>query len=244
MTDRDSALTHLYHPSGAKVDIPLSLLEDLTVDAARRLVLSVDALLEVGFTVNLPGIGDGETLDQIGFVVRKSKINDDGTETPVIDLYLVNGSFRWIGHYLNTPQMIADFEAACGIKLDKLPLYEGDNSIERGKNPKLDKYVVPLPRPAKLVWKNNPKWEGENDKKHPKRVFVRWHELRPGSEESEMSLAQALEYKTPSNKRYAELDATQLQYIVDGDPNKIKPESKQAARLVLQHKFPQTEAGE
>ena len=38
----------------------------------------------------------------------------------------------------------------------------------------MEKYVVALKRPVKIVWKFNPRYEGENDKKNPKRLFVRW----------------------------------------------------------------------
>jgi hypothetical protein len=233
MTENTQALTHLYHPSGPKVDIPLSLMEALTIDA-RILIRSVDALLEAGFTVNLPGVGDGETLEDIGFIVRKSKVNEDGTETPVIDLYPVNGNFRLIGHYLNNADMVAEFEAAVGLRLSALPLYEGDNSIERGKNPKLDKYVVPLPKPAKLVFKQNPKYEGENDKKHPKRLFVRWHELRPLVEEP-MTLERAKNMVTPGKLRYDDLTLEQLQTIINSG-DKVKLESRQAAQLLYDSK--------
>ncbi len=178
MTDNQQALTHLYHPAGCKVDIPLSLIEDLTIEHAARLVRSIDALLNAGFTVNLPGLLDGENYEQIGFAVRREKINDDNTTTPVLDVYPANGSFRVLGLYLNTADDVKNFEMATGLRIDSMPLYDG-NPIERGSNPRTDRYVVPLAAPAKLVWKLNPKWEGENDKKHPKRIFSRWDGLRP-----------------------------------------------------------------
>ena len=117
---------------------------------------------------------EGEQAEDIGHVVRRVKGNDDGSETPVIDLYPERAKFRVLGVYLNTPQDVAAFEAAAGLRLADLPLYEGDNSIERGKGPKTDKYVVSLSRPARVVIKPNPRYEGPEDKTHPKRLFVRW----------------------------------------------------------------------
>jgi hypothetical protein len=106
--------------------------------------------------------------------VRRSKANADGSETPVVDLYPARGNFRLVARYLNAEADIQAFEAACGVKLSELPLYEGDNSIERGKNPKMDRYVVSLKRPVRVSWKLNHRYEGENDKKNSKRIFVRW----------------------------------------------------------------------
>ncbi len=165
--------TKLYHPCGAQVTLPVPV-----SDPAAGLT-AVSAYLSAGWLVNAPGLEDGERVDDIGFVVKRVKANDDGSETPVIDLYPPRANFRILGVYLNTPDDVKAFESTCGVKLASLPLYEGDNAIERGKGPKTDKYVVSLPRPVKAVFKANPKWEGDEDKKHPKRLFVRWGNSAP-----------------------------------------------------------------
>jgi hypothetical protein len=103
------------------------------------------------------------------------KTNDDGSETPVIDLYPERANFRILVLYLNTEQDVRAFETACGVHLQDLPLYDGDNAIERGKGPKTDKYVTTPPQNAKAIFKANSKWEGDEDKKHTKRLFIRWH---------------------------------------------------------------------
>jgi hypothetical protein len=164
----------LFHPSSAQVTIPLHLDKPILVAEAQALMESVTSLLQAGFSVDAPGLEDGEHVEEIGFVVRRSKANTDGTETPVVDLYPARGNFRLLARYLNTDADVQAFESACGLRLASLPLYEGDNSIERGKNSKMDKYVVALKRPVRMVWKLNPKYEGENDKKNSKRTFVRW----------------------------------------------------------------------
>lgn len=179
MTENNFALTTLYHPgTGAKVSIPLSLETELTTEIARSLILSVDNLIMAGFTVNLPGLEDGENFEQIGFVVRREKENGDSTATPLVDLYGTQDNYRKVGIYLNTDADVAQFEAATGLRLSNLPLYDG-SPIERGKNAKQDRFVVSLKSPAKMVWMLNPKWEGESDKKHAKRMFVRWEGIPP-----------------------------------------------------------------
>jgi len=171
---RECGWVKLFHPSSAQVTIPLSLEKPILVAEAQALMASVTSLLQAGFSVEVPGLEDGEHEEEMGFVVRRAKVNADETETPVVDLYPVNANFRRLAKYLNDEADVREFEAACGLSLASLPLYEGDNTIERGKNPKMEKYVIPLKRPVKVVWKYNPRYEGENDKKNPKRLFVRW----------------------------------------------------------------------
>ena len=174
---KECAWVKLFHPSSAQVTIPLSLDKPILVAEAQALMASVTSLLQAGFTVDVPGLEEGEHVEEIGFVVRRSKANADGTETPVVDIYPSRGNFRLLGKYLNNEADIQSFEAACGVSVNSLPLYEGDNSIERGKGLKMDKYVVALKHPVKTIWKLNPKYEGENDKKNSKRLFVRWADL-------------------------------------------------------------------
>jgi hypothetical protein len=171
---KESGWVKLFHPSSALVTIPLRLEKPILVTEAQALMESVTNLLQAGFSVEAPGLEEGEHVEEIGFVVRRSKANSDGSETPVVDLYPSRGNFRQLGKYLNNEADIQAFETACGVALNILPLYEGDNSVERGKNPKLDKYVVALQAPVKVVWKLNPRYEGDQDKRNPKRLFVRW----------------------------------------------------------------------
>jgi hypothetical protein len=164
----------MFHPSGVQVTIPLPLESALPSASARAMFDSLTTLLQAGWLVNMPGLEDGERVDEIKHIVRRAKANEDGSETPVIDLYPDRANFRILGIYLNTEQDIQAFEQVAGVKLRDLPLYEGDNAIERGKGAKTDKYVIALKSPVKVVFKANPKWEGDEDKKHPKRIFVRW----------------------------------------------------------------------
>lgn len=222
------ALTHLFHPSGGKVDIPLSLEAELTAEHAARLLRSVDALLNAGFAINMPGLLDGETVEAIGFAVRREKVNDDGSITPVADVYPVGGNFRLIGLYLNTQDDLRNFEQATGLRLDAMPLYDG-NPIERGANPRTDRNVVTLPTPAKLVWKMNPKWEGDQDKKHAKRIFARWEGLRPNADEAAAQTPDFSKTKTPGGALVSSLPGDKLQMLADSTAPNVTDEMRDAA---------------
>jgi len=232
------ALTHLYHPgTGAKVSIPLDLAAELTPAHAQTLIHSVDNLLAAGFTVNAPGLEDGESLYQVGFVVRRETSNDDGTNTPVVDLYPAGQNFRILGKYLNTDTEIAEFEQACGVHLSLLPLYDG-NPIERGKKPQLDKFVMALKSPAKVVFKQNPKYEGPEDKKHPKRLFVRWEGLRPADGQTApilpaMTYERARVITTPAGLEFGSLDAEKLNLIANSRAANVTDTMKKAANIIL-----------
>ena len=259
---KETGWVKLFHPSSAQVTIPLRLDKPILVAEAQALMASVTSLLQAGFSVDAPGLEDGEHVEEIGFAVRRSKVNSDETETPVVDLYPARGNFRLLAKYLNAEADVREFESACGVTLVTLPLYEGDNSIERGKNPKMDKYVIALKHPVKVVWKLNPKYEGENDKKNSKRVFVRWGSVVPVADgnivlsPAEMSLEDAKTVLCPmGSKSHPEFKGMTLeqvaqtedgrkvlgflagdQYQPNGDQNGRK--AKTAAKLLLEKLCP------
>lgn len=255
---RECGWVKLFHPSNAQVTIPLSLDKPILVAEAQALMASVTSLLQAGFSVDMPGLEEGEHEEEMGFVVRRAKVNADETETPVVDLYPVNANFRRLAKYLNDEAGVREFEAACGLSLASLPLYEGDNTIERGKNPKMEKYVVALTRPVKIVWKYNPRYEGENDKKNLKRIFVRWgagaatsNDHKASSQAETMSIEAAKgmicplgskshpEFKGMSLEKVAQTDDGRKvldylageQYQPNGD--KAGQKVKQAAKMLL-----------
>jgi len=239
MTTENYALVCLYHPVGAKVTVPISPENGITDAQALLLVKSVDALIAAGFTVNLPGLMDGETVEQIGFAVRREKANDDSTSTPVMDVYPVNGNFRILGLYLNAPDDVRNFETATGLRLDAMPLYDG-SPIERGKNPRLDRFVCTVKTAAKLVFKLNPKWEGDEDKKHSKRMFVRWDGLRPQAEVEttvavpSMTLEAAKVCLTPGGLRIGGLTDDKLHQLAHSFAANVTDEMRDAANIMLQ----------
>jgi len=168
----------LFHPAcgGISCKLPLPLNATLTSDQAKAMFESVNRLLAAGFMGNPPGLEEGERKERVTYIARRQKFNqDDQTTTPIIDIYC-GGNFKVTYVYLNKPEDVALFETTFNRKLDSLPLWEGDSAIERGKNPGRDeKYILSsIKSNIWVVYKNNPKWEGDEDTKHTKRVFVRW----------------------------------------------------------------------
>jgi hypothetical protein len=164
----------VYHPSGLQVTLPVPA-DGKTVSAetAAAMLASVNNFLGAGWLVNLPGLEEGETKETVTHLVRRAKANDDGSETPLLDIY-AGGNFRVVSVYLNDDDAVHEFVQAFGIALNALPVFDGTAPIERGKNPKHDASYVKAVTGAAVVWKLNPRYEGEQDKKHAKRMFVRW----------------------------------------------------------------------
>lgn len=235
----------LYHPSGALVTFPLDLNIQLTQDQAVTVFSSVSNLLEQKFTVYQPGLDDGEKLVEIGYIVRKSKSHAEEGETPVMDLYPVTGNFRHLAKYLNTPEDVAVFEALIGRKIETLPLWEGDNAIERGKSPKTDRYVTKLDKPIKVVWKINPRYDPEETdikKKKPRRLFVRYaepptmsHPATPATPPAKaMSWDDALATLTPNGMRIGDLSDAQLKQLAGSRASNVTEDMKTAANIILE----------
>jgi len=180
--DNNYGLVKLYHPvaGGVQCTLPLPTVA-LTKDQAQAMFDSLNILLEVGFVPTQMGLEQGETKEAVTHLARRSKANTDNTSTPIVDVYC-NGNFKVLGVYLNNTDDIVAFNAAFGLDLFKdIPLYDGDTSIERGKNADRDKkYVVPVSG-VDAIYKLNPKWEGDDDKKHSKRMLVRWEPRAPKS---------------------------------------------------------------
>lgn len=247
MTDNNSWVK-LFHKSGAQVTIAIPATEP------SEIAKYVDECLN-HFTVDLPGVEEGEKKELCKAVARRVKVNDDGTDTPVIDLY-GDGKFKFITIYLNTPIDIKTFEEATKLKLDSIPLNEtASAAIEIGKNPAVDKkYIVACN--AQYLWKLNPRYEGAEDKKHSKRMFVRWVGVSPMVEaakeaggEVKMTLEMALKRISSFDKKpYSELSVADLESIVNNCTKRVNddvtpPEQKalfqqsiDAAKLVLKSK--------
>ena len=163
-----------YLPNGVKVSYTVPI----TTDAYAEAMTFSNHLLESGFTTNERGLEAGEKKDKVGYVLRRSVVNESG-ETPVIDVYVDHEAMTWrtVKVYLNTPEQIAEFEHVSGLTLDSLPYYEGKDSVERG-DAKLGKYVTPVKNAFYAISKANPKYVEEMDKDKQKliakKLFVRW----------------------------------------------------------------------
>lgn len=179
MSDESSAKTgwiKVYHPSGVLVTLPVTAeAQDYPGMFAR-----VGEIMAAGFLATAPGTEPGETKQEIGWVLRRSKSNDDNTETPIIDLYAADDRMTWkvLSVYLNRDEDVAAFERCSGLALNALQVFPGTAAPERGSNKQTDRFIVKVPHAAfAVVMKDNPKHnpnETDATKKKPKRLFVRW----------------------------------------------------------------------
>ena len=180
----------VWHPRGVSVQMPVPF-GPTGLDHAGAL-RAVAAALDAGWLAAAPGLEAGEEKEEIGWVVRRSKTNDDGSVTPVVDLYVANDHLKHpiLSVYLNKPEDVAAFEYASGMRLAAIEEYIGDNKIERGKKPALDKLVTRAPKPFGVIFGPNPRYDereaaavaarGKGEVYGvAKRKIVRWADQRP-----------------------------------------------------------------
>lgn len=207
-----TAWVRAYRADGWQVNFTLVL---DPADLAGSANTQIAALAAGGFTPNAPGVPDGGNVEMIGWVSRRIQINsDERPDTPIIDLFLDNEGWngRMVGIYLNTPEEVAAFEHACGIKMTALPLYDSAIPAKRD-DPRSSKYVVRLPRPTAAFIGENPRWEGAEDKKNQKRKFFGWKDA-PVAPAQPANVVDAI---SPANE-FDVLDAAGLPSANDGAP--------------------------
>lgn len=156
-------------PNGAKVSFTLPVNLDTAFEEA---LAFTNAMLAKGFTQSEPGLEDGEKREQIGYVALREKTNNDGTITPVLDIYVNNDrmKFRFLAVYLDTDEDIKAFETVSGLRVVNIPVNPTDSPPDR-ENKKL---VVKLPHPITAIYKENPNYDESSAEKKPKRYFERW----------------------------------------------------------------------
>lgn len=181
----------MYHPSGALVTLPVfgQWKEKAKGWDYAAAFSAVSDAIGCGFTVNAPGLEEGTQQEQVGYVLRMEKTNQDRTDTAVIHLYSANPaeSYKFLTKYLNTDQDIEDFERAAGIGLAKLPIFPGTAAPQRGKDKQADKMITKV-NPFPVIYEANPAYDPKaaeaatqaNPYKVPKRSFVRWGNLPVG----------------------------------------------------------------
>jgi hypothetical protein len=205
--ENNYGLVKLYHPvaGGVQCTLPLPTIA-LTKAQAQAMFDSLNVLLEVGFVPTQMGMEQGETKESVTHLARRSKANSDNTSTPIVDVYC-NGNFKVLGVYLNNTDDIVAFNAAFGLDLFKdIPLYDEDTSIERSKKPDKDKkYVVPVSG-VDAIYKLNPKWEGDDDKKHSKRILVRWETRAPKATPTTLAPITNTETPPSSSKNHVSVE--------------------------------------
>lgn len=112
--------TRLYHPAGVQVTLPVPLEAPISPEVAQMALTSISNLLAAGWLVNEPGLEDGEVKQEIGFVIRQA-----GNESPLMALYARHPKLahRFLPLYLDTPEDLAAFEKASGLRVAELKRY-------------------------------------------------------------------------------------------------------------------------
>lgn len=189
----------LYHPSGALVTLPVvgRWKESAKGFDYMAAFSAVSDMIGVGFTVNAPGLEAGEQRNEVGFVVRCEKENQDRSITPILHFYSVNPAegYKFLSIYLNTDAQVSAFERASGLKLTDLKTFPGA-APERGKSKQSDAYIRAV-KPFPVVIGPNPVYDPELAKKATtespykvlKRVLIRYPNL-PESAPSETKAEQ------------------------------------------------------
>lgn len=120
MIDNYTGRTWMYHPSGAKVELPLPVDPQAAFEA-------VGAFIAAGFTVSAPDLENVDRLE-VAYVVRGRKTNDDGTVTNRIYCYAPWGNPDFSSQmtvYLNNQDDTAAFESAAKLRVADLPVVNG-----------------------------------------------------------------------------------------------------------------------
>ena len=110
---------------------------------------------------------------EIGGVSAIARLTTTGVDTPIIDLFLDNDSWqgRMVGIFTsNTPEEIAAFEKACGVKLTALPLYETAAPAKRD-DARIAPYRSACPPRRRVHPGDNPRWEAQTTRRIRKQSF-------------------------------------------------------------------------
>jgi hypothetical protein len=117
-----------YSPEGLKVTL------ETNVHNMREALQFTQAAAKSGFTSEPLEAGAIET-ETISSVIRREKTNDDGSVTPIIDMYPPwrgkNGQFRFCGVYLNSEEDVRQFEHYSGLRVKDLPLFDSQTPWKR-----------------------------------------------------------------------------------------------------------------
>lgn len=193
----------MYHPCGALVTLPVPgqwKEKAKGFDYAAAFSAIGDAVA-VGFTVNAPGLEEGEKREEVGYVLRREKENKDNSVSPIIDLYSPNDAvaYKVLTEYLDSDDEIRAFEAASGISLNQMKVFPGTAALKRDGSKAAKDYIFKAPRPFAVVMRANPKYDPAEAEafaarketyKIPKRIFVRWEgqaQAKPAEKVSNVS---------------------------------------------------------
>lgn len=140
-----------YTPQGFQVGITLTFESWDQIPPADLLEAM---LLNTGYSVNVAGLEPGADKEAIMSVMRLEAPKDG---TPKIYFYPEwkgggNYGKRYFGFlYLNTAEDIAQFEAQSGLKLDELPIFEGEKAPDRTHGNPPHKKEIAVKRSFEMV---------------------------------------------------------------------------------------------
>ena len=126
----------------------------------------------------------------VATVMRRVHINADGSETPVVDLYPAwnatgtYGQYKIAHEYLNQDWQVERFEKFAGVKLEDLPLYNGQQALIR-KSARRDPAEVDV------------------------QPFVVWTRPDPGATDEDKAKKQIIGYRRAANYQTANTAAVQ-----------------------------------
>lgn len=155
-TNDTTGWVKLFHPNGPQVTLPVPMLTRLSAEQAVDMLASVSAYLSAGFLVSAPGLEDGEQKQEVVSVSRR----EGKDSVPIVAFYLAHPKVlkKFLHAYLNNPEDIQAFEAATGMRLADIPLWEGERDIDKD-NKNAARYIIPLARPISLVYEVGEKWK-------------------------------------------------------------------------------------
>ena len=128
--------------NGRPIEVELPSSGNRQTDIADLIALD-NQLSAAGILARQPQADAMEKSETVNYVLRSISSNEKG-ESPKIYLYTERFNHKFLHVYLNTDQEIAAFEAACGVRLDDLPLWDGKAHIERGLPGKRDREIEGL----------------------------------------------------------------------------------------------------
>lgn len=137
----NSMWVRVYSADGFEMSITLAV--SSVAEASARL----NDIREAGWLPRRPDAGEAGEIETIDTVVRRKTENG----VPIIDFYACwshenkFGAFKYAHKYLDKSEDIAQFEAQSGLKLNDIPLYEGQQAITR-KAEKPTRYEIKVRR--------------------------------------------------------------------------------------------------
>lgn len=185
MSDKSFSAFRVYDKNGLQLTLSFPLRAE-SADAfsdsdAVAVQNAIDTALRNGFTLNAPDAEEGEEVRTVGFFAKRAKLDRNGEEIPVIDIYsdTDNPEFKYkmLSLYINNDEDAQEFEAGTGVKISDIPLYDGDAPLERW-SVKAPKYLLPVVRkPTRIGLRHNPAYnpnEADPKLKKPQWKFSRW----------------------------------------------------------------------